>query len=92
MDIGNFILQRYNFPILKTNYIFVSMNKLIWKYLDKTHPNAYRKRTKFGLVPYGENGIIPYLNLIRDVSELFGEERRSHLIIDEIFHCCQQPM
>ena len=60
------------------------MNKLIWKYLDKTHPNAYRKRTKFGLVPYSKDGIISYLNLIRNVSELFGEERRSHLIIDVI--------
>jgi hypothetical protein len=60
------------------------MKKLIWKYLNKTYPNAYRKRTKFGLVPYGENSIIPYLNLIRDVSELFGEERRSHLIIGVI--------
>jgi len=60
------------------------MKKLIWKYLDNTLPNAYRKKTKFGLVPYYKNGIIPYLNLIRDVSELFGEERRSHLIIDVV--------
>jgi len=51
------------------------MKKLIWKYLDNTYPNAYRKETKFGLVPYCNNGIIPYLSVIKDVSDLFGEDR-----------------
>jgi hypothetical protein len=54
------------------------MKKLIWKYLHKTYPNAYRKRTKFGLAPYCKNGIIPYLNTIKDVSDLFGEDRNNN--------------
>ena len=64
------------------------MEKLIWKYLNKTYPNAYRKSTKFGLAPYCKNGIIPYLNTIKDVSDLFGEDRDNFdtTIINEWFN------